>query len=51
MVIQTQPHEVEKLLDHLSCRGLHLTVSGVKTVEEGQDLMKLIEAHSKDRKL
>ena len=51
LVVQAKPHEVEKLLDHLSCRSLHLTISGVKSVDEGKDLMKLIEKHSKDRKM
>lgn len=51
LVVQAKPHEVEKLLDHLSCRSLHLTISGVKSVDEGNDLMKLIEKHSKDRKM
>ena len=52
LVIQSaQPHEAIELLDNLSCRSLHLMISGVKTVEEGMDLMKLIEKHSKDRKL
>lgn len=52
LVIQSaQPHEAIKLLDNLSCRSLHLMISGVKNVEEGMELMKLIEKHSKDRKL
>ena len=51
LVIQAKPHEVETLLDHLSCRSLHLTISGVHTVDEGHELMTLIEKHSKDRKL
>ena len=51
LVIQARAHEVETLLDHLSCRSLHLTISGVHTVEEGHELMKLIEKRSKDRKL
>lgn len=49
LVIQAKPHEVEKLLDHLSSNSLHLTISGVRSVDEGNELVKLIEKHSKVR--
>ena len=51
LVIQTRPNEVEALLDNLDCSCLHLTISGVRTVEEGDELMKFIEKHSRARKL
>ena len=49
LVMKVPPQDVQKLLDNLSCRGLHLIIVGVKTVEEANDLMKLVEKHSKDR--
>lgn len=51
LVIQAKPQDVENLLDNLDCSCLHLTITGVRTVEEGNELMKLIEKHSKARKL
>ena len=42
-------HEVEPLLDNLSSRGLHLVIDGMPNVEAAQDMMKLIEKHSKVR--
>ena len=42
-------HEVEILLDNLSSRGLHLVIDGMPSVEAAQDMMQLIEKHSKVR--
>ena len=51
LILFPQPGEVEYLLDNLNCRGLHLVIDGLQTVEEANDMMKLIEKHSKDRAL
>lgn len=49
LVMKVFPWDVEKLLDNLSCRGLQLIVLGLKTPEEANEMMKLVEKHSKDR--
>lgn len=49
LILFPKPHEVEKLLDELSSTGLHLKIDGVQTVAEAEELMKLIEKHSKSR--
>ena len=49
LILFPKPHEVEKLLDHLSSTGLHLKIDGVQTVAEAEEVMELIEKHSKCR--
>lgn len=51
LILFPRPHEVEVLLDNLSCRGLILGIDGLQSEEEANDMMKLIEKHSKDRVL
>lgn len=51
LILFPKPDEVGVLLDNLSCRGLHLQIGGIKTEEEAESMMRLIEAHSKDRQL
>ncbi len=51
LILFPRPHEVEKLLDNLSCRGLQLVIDGLQSEDEARDMMKLIENHSKDRTL
>ncbi len=48
LILFPAAHEVEVLLDNLSSRGLHLVIDGLNPAE-AQDMMRLIEAHSKDR--
>ena len=49
LILLPQPDEVEPLLDNLSCRGLHLIINGLQTLEQADEMMKLIEKHSADR--
>lgn len=49
LVLFPEPDEVVPLLDHLSCRGLHLSIDGLRTDEEARDMLHIIEQHSKDR--
>ncbi len=48
LILFPQPWEVEKLLDNLSSRGLHL-FTGTNTMEEAKELQEIILTHSKDR--
>ena len=49
LVLTPAADEVETLLDNLSSRGLQLVIRGVNTIDEANDLMRLINTHSKDR--
>jgi len=51
LVLNIRPQDVVKILDNLSCRGLMIDVRGVQSDEEAQEIMKLIQKHSKDRQL
>lgn len=51
LVLIPRPHEVEKLLDNLSCRGLHMIIDGLKNEEEALEMLELVKKHSKDRAL
>ena len=51
LVLFPDRDEVIPLLDHLSCRGLQLLIGGIRNEEEAAEMMKLVEKHSKDRKL
>lgn len=50
LILFPQLDEIEFLLDNLSSRGLHM-VTYAGSVEQANDVMKLIEKHSKDRVL
>ncbi|MBQ7916809.1 MAG: hypothetical protein IJ315_08535 [Firmicutes bacterium] len=49
LVLVPKPWEVEKLLDNLSSRGLHLMLGEYPTQEAALEMIDLIEKHSKDR--
>ena len=49
LILSPRPEEVKTLLDNLSIRGLHLVMDGVRSPEEAQDVMALVEKHSKVR--
>lgn len=49
LILYPAHHEVGKLLDHLSSRGLHLVIDGMQSEEDACEMMKLIAKHSKDR--
>ena len=43
LVLILQPWEVEKVMTELSSEGLQVVVTGVKTKEEGTELLKIVE--------
>lgn len=49
LMLFPQANEVEKLLDNLSCRGLHMMIGGISTMEEAAEMQQLIWKHSRDR--
>ena len=49
LVLVPKPWEVEKLLDNLSSRGLHLMLGEYPSQEAALEMIDLIEKHSKDR--
>lgn len=51
LVLFPQASEVETLMDNLNCCGLQLVIDGLQSVAEANEMMELIEKHSKDRLL
>ena len=49
LVLLPEAGEVEKILNGLSSKGLHLVVNGVKTVDEAKELVKKTEKWTRDK--
>ena len=49
LLLYVQPQEVVKILDSLSSRGLVMRVDGIRTLDEANEMMRLVKKHSKDR--